>query len=118
MHDQATTTGTDQPEPGTDAQRVQWRQACRDQALRNALCMREAGVPTYSVVEAAALLSISHEHLYRLIRADAFPAVRLRTGREHGRYVVPAQAVEALLKAASTGGGRVEAAEYVIGGDR
>jgi excisionase family DNA binding protein len=118
MHDQATTPDVDRPEPGTDAQRVEWRKACRDQALRNALRKREAGVPTYSVLEAAALLSISHEHLYRLIRADAFPAIRMRTGREQGRYVVPAQAVEALLKAATEGGSRVDVAEYVIGGDR
>jgi excisionase family DNA binding protein len=118
MHDQATTPDADQPAPGTDPQRLQWRQACRDQALRSALRKREAGVPTYSVLEAAALLSISHEHLYRLIRADAFPAIRMRTGREQGRYVVPAQAVEALLNAATEGGSRVEVAEYAIDGDR
>jgi excisionase family DNA binding protein len=118
MHGQATTRGTDEPQPGTGAQRLQWRQACRDLALRNALRKREAGVPTYSVPEAAALLSVSHEHLYRLIRADAFPAIRMRTGAEQGRYVVPANAVEELLKAATDGGGRVEAAHNVAGGAR
>jgi excisionase family DNA binding protein len=118
MQNQATTPGTDQPEPGNDTQRTRWRQACRDVALRNALRKREAGVPTYSVPEAAALLSVSHEHLYRLIRADAFPAIRMRMGREQGRYVVPARAVEALLDAAANGAGRVEAAQQVIGGAR
>ena len=71
--------------------------------LRNALRKRSDGVPTYSVPEAAALLSVSQEHLYRLIRADAFPAVRMRLGQQ-GRYVVPARAVEALLDAATGSG--------------
>jgi excisionase family DNA binding protein len=84
-----------------DVDRVRWRNACRDLTLQNALRKRSAGVPTYSVPEAAALMSVSQEHLYRLIRAGAFPAVRMRAGREHGRYVVPAKAVEALLDAAT-----------------
>jgi hypothetical protein len=46
-------------------------------------------------------MSVSQEHLYRLIRAGAFPALRMRARTEHGRYVVPARAVEALLDAAT-----------------
>ncbi|MGH3489280.1 MAG: helix-turn-helix domain-containing protein [Actinopolymorphaceae bacterium] len=83
----------------------------RDLALQNALRKRAAGVPTYSVPEAAALLSVSQEHLYRLIRADAFPAVRMRTGGDQGRYVIPAKAVEQILDAASAGSGRVDVVE-------
>jgi excisionase family DNA binding protein len=69
-------------------------------------------VPTYTVAEAAALLSISQEHLYKLIRADAFPAVRMRAGGDHGRYVVPARAVERLLDAATDTGGCIDTAEW------
>jgi excisionase family DNA binding protein len=46
-------------------------------ALRSGLRKRAAGVPTYSVPEAAALLSVSREHLYRLIRVGAFPVLRM-----------------------------------------
>ncbi|MEQ4205778.1 helix-turn-helix domain-containing protein [Actinopolymorpha sp. B9G3] len=91
--------------------RTQLRLQVRDLALQSALRKRASGVPTYSVPEAAALLSISQEHLYRLIRADAFPAVRMRTGGDQGRYVIPAKAVEQILDAASTGGGRVDVME-------
>jgi excisionase family DNA binding protein len=73
---------------------------------------RAAGVPTYSVPEAAALLSVSQEHLYRLVRADAFPAVRMRLGGDQGRYVVPAKAVEKVLDAATDGGGCIDIAEW------
>jgi len=117
MHDQATTPADDQLLLAPAVDRAQWRRACRHVTLRNALRKRADGVPTYSVPEAAALMSVSQEHLYRLIRADAFPAVRMRTGREQGRYVIPARAVEALLDAATGSGGRVDAAES-LGGAR
>ena len=107
MPDQATAPDTAQL-PVLDVDRLRWRRACRDLTLRNALRKRSDGVPTYSVPEAAALLSVSQEHLYRLIRADAFPAVRMRLGREQGRYVVPARAVEALLDAATNAGGLID----------
>lgn len=87
-----------------------WREALREQALRNAMRKRADGVPTYTVPEAAALLSISQEYLYRLIKTDAFPAVRMRIGRAQGRFVVPAKAVEQLLEAAAEAGGCVESA--------
>src|SRR6476661_655879 len=83
-----------------DVDHAKWRNACRNLILQNALRKRSAGVPTYTVPEAAALLSVSQEHLYRLIRAGAFPALRMRLGQK-GRYVVPARAVEALLDAAT-----------------
>jgi excisionase family DNA binding protein len=90
--------------------RATWRESLREQALRSALRKRTAGVPTYSVPEAAALMSISQEYLYRLIQADAFPAVRMRIGAGQGRYVVPAKAVERLLDA-TAGGASVESAD-------
>ena len=89
-----------------------WRGFLRGQALQNAMRKRSAGVPTYSVPEAAALLSISQEYLYRLIQAGAFPAVRMRLGGAQGRYVVPAKAVEKLLEDASADGGCTEVAEW------
>jgi excisionase family DNA binding protein len=89
------------------------RDVLRAQALESAMRKRGAGVPTYSVPEAAALLSISQEYLYRLIQSDGFPAVRMRAGRgKQGRYVVPARAVERLLDLASEDGGCVESADF------
>jgi excisionase family DNA binding protein len=88
------------------------RELLRDIALRNAIRKRAGGVPTYSVPEAAALLSISQEYLYRLIQAGGFPAVRMRIGSKQGRYVVPAKAVEQLLNHAANGGTCIEADEW------
>jgi excisionase family DNA binding protein len=93
---------------------AQWRESLRTQALESAMRKRAAGVPTYSVPEAAALLSISQEYLYRLIQADGFPAVRMRAGRGQGRYVVPAKAVERLLDAAVDSASCVESAELTV----
>ncbi len=92
-----------------------WRDVLRLQALRNAMRKRADGVPTYSVPEAAALLSISQEYLYRLIQGGEFPAVRMRLGTSQGRYVVPAKAVERLLDDATAAGNCVEAAEWSEG---
>jgi excisionase family DNA binding protein len=77
--------------------RAALRTAVRSSALDRAIRKRAEGVPTYTVPEAAALLSISQEYLYRLIQADEFPAVRMRLGGRQGRYVIPAKAVEQLL---------------------
>ncbi|GAA3435632.1 helix-turn-helix domain-containing protein [Kutzneria kofuensis] len=82
---------------GVPVQRTAARELVRTAAMRTALQKRSAGVPTYSVSEAAVLLSISQEYLYRLIQAGGFPAVQLRIGGRQGRYVVPAKAVEQLL---------------------
>lgn len=108
----------DQQTPDADARAVterarpaDWRESLRDQALQTALRKRSGGVPTYSVPEAAALLSISQEYLYRLIQAGAFPAIRMRSGGGQGRYVVPANAVERLLDGATDAGACVESAE-------
>jgi excisionase family DNA binding protein len=99
----------------------QLREALRETTLRNAMQKRADGVPTYSVPEAAALLSISQEYLYRLIQTGGFPAVRMRIGGRQGRYVVPAKAVEQLLDSASGAGACVDAQEWTerwkTGGD-
>lgn len=90
---------------------IKWRESLRAQTLRNAMQKRADGVPTYSVPEAATLMSISQEYLYRLIQAGSFPAVRMRSGRGQGRYVVPAKAVERLLDGATDASSCVESAE-------
>ena len=59
--------------------------------------IENAGRPTfYTVREAARIMRCNPSTLYRAIREDAFPAVRLRT-----RYVVPAAAVEQLATEAA-----------------
>jgi hypothetical protein len=55
---------------------------------------------------------VSPEHMYRLVRTGAFPAVRMRLGGEQGRYVVPAQAVDRLLEAATDAGCCVDVQEF------
>ncbi|MCP2262245.1 DNA binding domain-containing protein, excisionase family [Streptoalloteichus tenebrarius] len=63
-------------------------------------------VPTFSTVpEAARILRVDPATVYRAIRENAFPAVRLRT-----RYVIPAGAVEALARQAAGTGGVVDVA--------
>lgn len=86
----------------------EWRGLLRRHALDVAMSKRAAGVPTYSVPEAAALMSISQEYLYRLIQTDGFPAIRMRASGGQGRYVIPAKAVEQLLDAATQAGSCVE----------
>lgn len=89
-----------------------WRGTLREQALASAMRKRATGVPTYSVPEAAALLSISQEYLYRLIQRGGFPAVRMRLSGSQGRYVVPADAVERLLNDTTSGTSSVEVTEW------
>jgi excisionase family DNA binding protein len=88
------------------------RGSLREAALQSAIRKRAAGVPTYSIAESAALLSISPEYLYRLIHAGGFPTVRMRIGRKQGRYVIPAKAVEQLLDAARQTGGCVDIEDW------
>jgi hypothetical protein len=57
---------------------------------------------------------VSQEHLYRLVRDNAFPAIRMQRGQGKGRYVIPAKAVEQLLDDAATGSGCVEASEWAL----
>ncbi len=59
----------------------------------------------YTVREAARILRVGPSTLYRAIREDAFPAVRLRT-----RYVIPAVALEKLLAEATASGAVVDPA--------
>ncbi len=59
----------------------------------------------YTVREAARILRVGPSTLYRAIREDAFPAVRLRT-----RYVIPAVALEKLLAEATERGTLVDPA--------
>lgn len=73
------------------------RAAARQRALENALAKRSRGVPTYTVPEAAALLSISPEALYRLVRTEDFPVVRVGQ-----KYSVPAAAVTDLLESGTS----------------
>lgn len=65
-----------------------------------------AARPTfYTVREAARIMRCNPSTLYRAIREDAFPAVRVRA-----RYVVPAAAVDQLAAEASSSGGCVDVA--------
>jgi excisionase family DNA binding protein len=68
--------------------------------------MPNAGRPAfYTVKEAARILRVDAATLYRAIRDDAFPAVRVRT-----RYVVPAAALDKLIAQAAESGGCVDVA--------
>jgi excisionase family DNA binding protein len=58
------------------------------------------------VREAAQIMRCNPSTLYRAIREDAFPAVRVRT-----RYVVPARAIEELIDRASASDGCVDVAK-------
>jgi excisionase family DNA binding protein len=59
----------------------------------------------YTVAETARLLRVDTATIYRAIREDAFPAIRVRS-----RYVVPAAAVEQLAAQAAETGGCVDVA--------
>jgi excisionase family DNA binding protein len=59
----------------------------------------------YTVAETAALLRVDAATIYRAIREDAFPALRLRS-----RYVIPAAAVEQLAAQATQTGSCVDVA--------
>ena len=59
----------------------------------------------YTVAEAARLLRVDPKTIYRAIREDAFPAVRVRS-----RYVIPAVAVEQMATEAASSGACVDVA--------
>jgi excisionase family DNA binding protein len=59
----------------------------------------------YTVAETARLLRVDPATIYRAIREDAFPAVRVRS-----RYVIPAAAVEQLAEQAAQTGSCVDVA--------
>ncbi|MGH3708338.1 MAG: helix-turn-helix domain-containing protein [Pseudonocardiaceae bacterium] len=68
---------------------------------------KSAGSPAfYTVPEAARVLRVTPATIYRAIRDDAFPAVRIRT-----RYVIPASAVDRLAAEAAESGGCVDVAQ-------
>ncbi|MGH3924094.1 MAG: helix-turn-helix domain-containing protein [Pseudonocardiaceae bacterium] len=112
MQDEAPSTTSQPPAAQETAGVPGWRDLLRAQALQTAMHKRAGGVPTYTVPEAAALMSISQEYLYRLIHAGVFPAVRMRLGENQGRYVIPAKAVETLLHDAAAAGSCVEVGEW------
>lgn len=60
----------------------------------------------YTVREAATVLRCDPATLYRAIRADAFPAVRIRS-----RYVVPAQVLTQMIQDAIDTGACVDVAK-------
>lgn len=64
-----------------------------------------AGPAFYTVPEAAHVLRVTPATIYRAIREDAFPAVRIRT-----RYVIPASAVDRLAAEAAESGTCVDVA--------
>jgi excisionase family DNA binding protein len=64
----------------------------------------------YTVAEAASLLRVDRATLYRAIREDAFPAVRVRS-----RYVIPAVAVERMAADAAESGGCIDVAAIAAG---
>jgi len=64
----------------------------------------------YTVAEAARLLRVDRATIYRAIRQDAFPAVRVRS-----RYVIPAVAVERMASDAAESGGCVDVAAIAAG---
>lgn len=67
----------------------------------------DAGRPAfYTVREAVQILRVDSATVYRAIREDAFPAVRIRS-----RYVVPAAALHKLVTEAATSGGCVDVAQ-------
>lgn len=68
---------------------------------------KSAGSPAfYTVPEAARVLRVTPATIYRAIREDAFPAVRIRT-----RYVIPAAAVDRMAAEAAESGGCVDVAQ-------
>ena len=105
--------GRTEQAPETDGRaRGRMRVRLRDLALQTALRKREAGAPSYTIAEAAALCSVSQEHMYRLVRAGAFPAIRMTNRRQQGRYVVPAKAVDQLLSDPAAIAGGLELSDW------
>ena len=62
----------------------------------------------YSVAQVAQMFSMSKMTLYRAITAGDFPAVRIR-----GRLIIPAQAIDAMVAAAVSDQGVIDAAGWV-----
>ena len=79
--------------------------------------LRELTHPTaprfYTVPEAARVLRVDPATVYRAIRANEFPAVRIRA-----RYLVPVEAVERLATLAAESGTCIDVARLTTDGDR
>jgi len=74
--------------------------------MSSAIEARQGNPPAfYTVAEAAQILRVDAATIYRAIKDDAFPAIRLRT-----RYVVPARALDELVQQAAESGGVVDVA--------
>jgi excisionase family DNA binding protein len=70
----------------------------------------DVSAPTfYTVPEAAQMLRVDPATIYRAIRADEFPAIRVRS-----RYIVPAKALEQLAEQATAAGGRIDIAQVAL----
>ena len=69
---------------------------------------RMKGSEFLTVREAAEILRVDPATIYRAIRDNSFPAVRIRH-----RYVIPAVAIERLVGAALESGRPVEATVFV-----
>jgi excisionase family DNA binding protein len=67
--------------------------------------MDDNGPLFYTVPEVADVLRVESTTIYRAIREDAFPAVRIR-----GRYIVPAEAIHDLAAQATHRGGCIDVA--------
>lgn len=69
----------------------------------------------YTVPEVAQILRVDPATIYRAIRANEFPAVRIRA-----RYVIPAEAVRRIAGEATRTGTRVDVAQLAgeLGGAR
>jgi excisionase family DNA binding protein len=63
-----------------------------------------------TVAEVAGMMRVDPMTLYRAIRADEFPAVKIR-----GRYVIPARALDEMERAALASGAKVNAADWAQG---
>lgn len=72
--------------------------------------MRTDRAKFYTVAEAAKLLRVDTATIYRAIRENAFPAIRIRS-----RYVVPAAAVEEMAAQATETGACVDVAAIAAG---
>jgi excisionase family DNA binding protein len=71
----------------------------------------EAGTPRrdfYSVAETALMFGTSEMTVYRAIHAGEFPAIKIR-----GRLIIPARAIDDMVKAALAAGAAVDAADWV-----
>jgi excisionase family DNA binding protein len=63
----------------------------------------------YTVREAARILRVDPATIYRAIRENAFPAVRIRN-----RYIVPAAAVERMAADAAASGSCVDVGRMTV----